>query len=79
MEEHNRVDYRVSGMVLAWATTDAACEQSVLIRAQTNRGRIPDCGLRRFIYSQASEGRNERLQITKPDVIPDPDRTREEQ
>lgn len=61
MEEDNRVDYRVSGTMLAWASTDAACEQSVLIRAQTNRGRIPDCGLR-FIYSQASEGRSERLQ-----------------
>lgn len=78
MEEDSWVDYRVSGMMLAWATTDAACEQSVLIRAQTNRGRISDCGLRRF-YSQASEGKSERLQISKPDVIPDPDRTGEEQ
>lgn len=47
------------------------------VRAQTNRGRLPDCGLRRFIYSQATEGRSGRFQGHVPDVarIPDPDRT----
>lgn len=47
------------------------------VRSQTNRSRLPDCGLRRFIYSQASEGRGGRFQGHVPDVarIPDPDRT----
>jgi hypothetical protein len=51
------------------------------VRSQTNRGRLPDCGLKRFIYSQASGGRSGRFQGHVPDVarIPDPDRTGEGQ